>query len=421
MTKITSEKAPSSTPKNKGGRPKGSTKPNSEKKSINQALRSKNWRIVIPNLQQLKDASPEALLQLKYQTLDRILSKEKSKHLQHYSIAIQKHLNGVPHLDVLLIYSESVRFNMNHFDYILKHGNITTYRNLNQAILDYNKKQDQFPLSNLPQDSSEIINLQQLKKDPYRYLELKMLEDPLHFNLQQYVRSKDVYHHIKGWSSLKTKLKDSQTAAANLKLKSMPGFKFISRQLIESSLSPDQLRIFDSWSGYQTIINYLNELITQKGNRQMKSKNLLITGSPNIGKTSLFSNPNHKSDKSCVEDFCAVYPMGMTHWFPKYQSNVYHMILWNQMKLSSYQYTTILKFLEGSYMDLPHKGGSSRKVDNPLIIMTSNMTLDQMIKQKFGYNLQYQNLAQANLSVRIQNIIVPKGYDLFLLQKLLKP
>lgn len=413
MTKNEPKKIPSTTSKNKGGRPR--------KEGTLLQSKSKNWRIVIPNLEQYKNASSEALLELKYQVLQRILSKEKSKDLQYYSVAIQKHLNGVPHLDILLIYPKSVRFSMNHFDYILKHGDITTYRNLNQAILDYNKKQDLSPLSNLPEDQSKVLDLQQFIKDPYRYLQIQMDKDPLHFNLEQYVKIHDLYQYIKGWNSIKTKLRDSQTAAANIRLKSKPGFKYINRELIESTLTPEQLQIYDSWSGYQTIINYLNELNTIKGNRQMKSKNLLITGPPNIGKTSLFSNPNHKSDKHCVEDYCAIYPMGMTHWFPKYQSNVYHMILWNQMKLSSYQYTTILKFLEGSYLDLPYKGGASRKVDNPLIIMTSNMTLYEMIKQKFSYSSYYQNMAKDNLSVRIQNIIVPEGYNLFLLQKLLIP
>ena len=95
------------------------------------------------------------------------------------------------------------------------------------------------------------------------------------------------------------------------------------------------------------------------------------------------------------------------------------MILWNQAKLTSYPYDTILKLLQGSHMDLPNKGSVSRKVDNPLIVMTSNLTLQQMIKQKFGYNQNYMAMAQANLSVRVQNVIVPNGYDLFLLQKLL--
>ena len=188
-------------------------------KQNNLRFRSKNWRIVIPNLEQYKLASPTELQQLKFQVLQKVLSKQKKNQLQHYCIALQRHQNDTPHLDILLLYPKSVKFNFNHFDYILKHGNITTYRNLNQAILDYGKKQDPSPLTNLPEDSSTIISIQQLKKDPYRYLELQMLKDPIHFNLQEYVRINDLAQYISNWSSIKLKLKDMQTAAANLRLK----------------------------------------------------------------------------------------------------------------------------------------------------------------------------------------------------------
>ena len=410
--------------------------------------KSKFWRIVIPNLTQYKDASQSQLLQLKHLILQRLhkrpqlktssIKSQFDRGLRYYSIAVQKHLNGTPHLDILLIYDASIQRQLVDYDYLYKHGDITTYRHLNQAILDYHKKQDKSPLSNVPEETkavsilesdgsistlrvNSLIQIQQLKKDSYRYLYYKMKQDSLRFNVEQYVQKNQLSQHIKGWSSIKTKLKDMQTAAANLKLKQKPGFKYIDRALIQSQLSPEELKVFDSWNGYQTIVNYLNMMISEKGTRQMKTLNLLISGAPSVGKTSLFSNPNHKPDKTCVQDYCAVYPMGMQHWFPKYYSGVYHMILWNQAKLTSYSYDTILKLLEGSYLDLPSKGGSSRKVDNPLVVMTSNLTLDQMIKQKFGYNKDYVKMARANLAVRVQQVSVPNGYNLFLLQKLLTP
>jgi hypothetical protein len=248
-----------------------------------------------------------------------------------------------------------------------------------------------------------------------------MDQNPLGFNVEQYVKQNNLAQHISNWSSIKNKLKDMQGAAANLLLKNKPGFKLINRSLIESRLTPHELSIYDSWSGYQKIVEHLNKMILMKGKRPLKTLNLLITGLPNTGKTSLFTNPNHPVDQVCVQDFCSVFPMGMSQWFPKYQSGVYHIIFWNEAKLTSYPYDIILKLLEGSYMDLPNKGSVSRKVDNPLIIMTSNMTLEEMIQQKFHYNSHYIEMARANLSVRVQNVIIPQGYDLFLLQKLLIP
>lgn len=400
-------------------------------------LKSANWRIIIPNLIDYKDSTPEQLHHLKCLILQRLKRRPQHKTsniksqfdrgLRYYHIALEHHVNGVPHLDILLIYDRSIQRQLVDYDYLFKHGNITTYRRLNQSILDYGKKEDKEPLSNLPEyqilpdgsSVSSIIRFQDLKSDPYAYLYDQMCKDPLHFNVQEYVKINQLSKYIKGWSSIKSKLKDMQVAAANLKLKDKPGFKLITRSLIQSILSPSQLTHYDSWNGYQIIVDYLNQVPLYDGYRKMKTKNLLITGSASIGKTSLFHNPNHQSYQNPVEDYLAIYPMGMSTWFPAYRSGVYKLILWNQAKLTSYAYDTILKLLEGSYLDLPTKGGVAPKRDNPLIVMTSNMTLQQMISQKFGYNKSYIDMARKNLSVRVQNVIVPKGYDLFILQKLL--
>ena len=414
--------------------------------SYNPKVKSANWRLVIPNLQEYKDSSPSELQELKHLILQRLkhrpqdprshIKSQFQRGLRYYHIALQHHANGVPHLDILLIYQKSIQRQLVDYDYLLKHPHITTYRKLNQSIIDYGKKQDKQALSNLPEDTqvvttidqtgtvtkttvNSLIQVQQLKKDPYSYLYDRMKQDPLHFNLEQYVQQHQLSKQIVGWSSIKTKLKDMQTAAANLTLKHKPGFQLITRQLIQSRLSPQQLLTYNSWSGYQTIVNKLNQMILQKGNRQQKSLNLLITGAPNTGKSALVWQRNPLPGRTSISTFCSIYPMGMSKWFPKYQSDVYHCIYWNQMKLTSYSYDTILKLLDGSPLDLDTKGSVSRKVDNPLIIMTSNLTLQQMIKQKFGYNKEYITMARANLAVRVQNVIVPKGYNLFLLQKLL--
>ena len=398
--------------------------------------RSANWRIVIPNLQQYKDSTPEQLMQLRHLILQRLkrrpqdprsnMKSEFDRGLRYYHIAIERHANGVPHLDILLIYDKSIQRQLVDYNFLLKQGHITTYRTLNNAILNYGKKQDTTALSNLPESKvlpsgqmvNQILELQKFKRDPYRYLELQMLKDPLHFNLEQYVRVHDLFKQISNWGGIKSKLKDSQLAAANLNLKAKPGFKPIDRKLIQAQLSQQELAIFDSWSGYQTIVNYLNQIVTMGYRRPLKTKNLLITGTPNTGKTSLFV-ADLTGNTNCVKKYCAVYPMGAKTWWPNYRPEVYPLLFWNEAKLTSYAYDTILKVLEGSEVDLPYKGGSTLKYDNPLVVMTSNLTLDQMILQKFPSNQSYQEMARKNLAVRVENIIVPEGHNLFLLQKLL--
>ena len=395
----------------------------------------------MPNTKRAINICPQ-LDALKAQVLDCLLQKENKRTVRprYWSIAWEVHSGtGLPHLDILVAFEKNVKILHDGFDYLIKdlkiaqnytedqvnHGHVwvTPYspKKLNIAILEYGFKEDPAVITNMTEQTKNVlIQENRIKADPYRYLELQMLKDPLHFNVEQYVRKHDLAQYISSWSSIKTKLKDMQVAAANLKLKSKPGFKYINRAHIEACLSLSQLKVYDSWSGYQTIVDHLNQIPTYGYKRPLKTKNLLITGPASIGKTSLFHNPNHEPEHICIQDFCAVYHMGMSTWFPQYRSNVYHMILWNQAKLTSYSYDTILKLLEGSFLDLPTKGSVAPKRDNPLIVMTSNMTLQQMIQVKFGYSKDLQAMAYKNLAVRVHNVVVPKGYNLFLLQKIIK-
>ena len=381
-----------------------------------------------------------ALDSLKQRVLDYLLREQSKRKVKpiNWSIAWQIHPgSGLPHLDILLVFQKNVRVLLTSFDYLIKDLNlqqlpksdsftpghvwITAYSptKLNKAILQYGFKQDPSVITNLTlQKQQQLIQLNLLKTDPYLYLQQQMLKDPLHFNLQQYVRLHNLDPYISSWSSIKTKLKDMQVAAANLKLKQKQGFKYINRALIEANLNSDQLNLYDSWSGYQTIVDYLNQIVIDGTKRPFKSKHLLIVGPAGIGKTSLISEPNNKAGRTPMEQLVSTYHMGMRHWFPKYQDGVYKLILWNQMKLTSYSYDFLLKFLEGSPVDLPYHGGATKKADNQLIYMTSNLPLQRHIQLKF-WNHQDRESARQNLSKRIEQIKVPPGYNLFLLQKLL--
>lgn len=390
--------------------------------------KSANWRIVIPNLQQYRNSTSQELYQLKCLILQRLKHRPQDRRshmksqfqrgLRYYHIAVQRHANNVPHLDILLIYDKSIQRQRVDYDFLLKHGNITTYRKLNQAVLDYGKKQDKEALSNVPEDEvlpsgqsfNRLIEMQDLKKDPYLYLQKQMLKDPFHFRLQWYVQCNNLASYISGWSSIKTKLRDMQVAAANQFMANKPCFKFIDRALIEFRLSSQELAVYDSWDGYQVIVDKLNQVPTYGCKRPFKSKQLLLVGRPNTGKTSLILH---------LQNHCAVYHMDVTNWFPNYCDGVYKLFLWDQFKLKGgMSHTDLLKFLQGSPMDLQYKGGSSLRMDNQLVVMTSNMTLQQHIDLKFKDQLQ-RSLARDNLRSRIVQLVVPSDLDLFLLRKLL--
>ena len=381
----------------------------STKKSYVGSLRSRYFHLVIPNL--VDHTSPQILCRLKGDVL--IAIRQQETYLQYYSIAVETHpTTGVPHLDILLLYQRPVLKSRKHFDYLVKHGDLTRYRKLNEAILKYNRKQDLHPLTNLPSDLTFILKAKQIQTDPYSHLYNQMIKDPFHFDVHQYLARSGLHFTISkiNWSKAVSLLKKQQQVECNRLLTQKPGFQLIIPKFIRKILSRRQYGVYRrNTEIYDRIISKLNEVPMYGCDRPHKTKNLLLVGPPNTGKTSLALE---------VQKHVATYYMGVSNWFPSYRSRVYRMILWNQFSLRTMSYPELLNFLQGTKMDLQYKGGSTLRTDNQLILMTSNMTLEQHISSRFKSE-QSRQKARANLRARIQQVILPKGVDLFLLQRLI--
>lgn len=382
-------------------------------------IKGRYFRLVIPNLTDYANDS-QALKILKGDTLKLLLEKQTSYGLQSYKIAVELHPTTlIPHLDILLIYKATVRKSLNRFNYLVKHGNLTNYRKLNQAILAYGDKEDLEPLTNIT-DDKQVLMAKALQSDPFVFLKTEMMKNPFKFDVVSFIiknKLEDALSRTNYYKAISL-LKLFQQHLCNDLLKSKQNLKFIDRTLIQQRLTLEQLKIYDSWSGYQKIVDYINQIVLYGYKRPFKSKNLYITGPAHVGKTSLFSQPNHLRSEPSVEDLVSTYHMGMKHWFPKFKSETYGLIFWDQFKITSYSYDMILKFLQGSPIDLPYHGGATKKMDNPLIVMTSNLPLQRHIQIKFSNHID-QEIAKDNLSKRIQQITIPAGYDLFLLRKLI--
>ena len=348
---------------------------------------------------------------------------DKTKHPEKYIICQQMYDSGEPHFHAILIYKTRKEIiNQNHYDYLGIHPNIQTMRNM-KAALQYVYKEDAHPVTNMDIAHQKRKARAKAHSSLYQLLEEQMRKDPFKFNVADYCSKHDLFREIykAGYSKALTLLKMARQAQCNKRLSQKEGFKYIDRTIIESELTPTELKSYDSWAGYQTIVDHLNQVSLHRFRRPAKTMNLLITGPKSIGKSALVWQQYLQPHLNPLNSHCSVYPMGMKDWFPDYKSEIYDIIYWNESKLTSYSYDVILQLLDGSPVMLPSKGGGHKKVDNPLVIMTSNMTLDQMIYQKFANNKSYLEMAKQNLSVRITNVVVPKGYDLFLLQKLLVP
>lgn len=372
-------------------------------------IRGTNFRWVVPQLDPKIWSKKQ---QFKHQILDTLLSsKTAKKGIKSYSIAIESHSDGNPHLDMLLIFEKQIALELTQLDFFCqKHGNLTRYRTLNQAIINYGSKEDT-PLSNL-QNIQYILNQQDIKKDPYRFLQEQMLKNPSKFNLAKFCAENNYFKDLKNFGTLASKLKVHQEALCSLELEKKEGIMEITPELISQELTNLEQNEFYSWEGYQIIVDYINQIGKYRSTRPFKSKQLLLVGDPNIGKTSLINT---------LQKFISVYPMGISNWFPRYSSNACQLIAWNEFRLTLMPYTQLLQFLEGSMMDLQYKGGSVLKRDNPLIIMTSNLRLSEHLYQKFRSESTLLIAGSKNLSARIQEICVPFGKTLFLLQKLIIP
>ena len=340
-----------------------------------------------------------------------------------YLICEQMYDSGEPHFHCILIYDRRKEIkNQTFYDYLGIHPNIQPMRNM-RAALDYVYKQDPTPYTNMNIAQERRIAKVSHTSSLYDHLYDQMIKDPFNFNPITYCNTHNLTKQIYKASYTKALhlLKLVQPEYCNSLLRNKPGFKFIDRALIETVLSPEELRVYDSWDGFQAIVDVLNQIPTYGYKRPIKTPNLLLTSRPNTGKTTLVWNTYPLPHHNPLTNYCSVYPMGMKDWFPEYKSEVYSIIFWNQARLTSYPYDTILQILDGSPVMLPAKGGGHKKADNPLVFMTSNLTLTQMVHHKFGYNSHFQLMALDNLRARVKTIVVPDHLDLFILQKLIVP
>lgn len=376
-------------------------------KKIPKKFQGKYLFLTLPHF----EVSQDVIATLKIQIFHEIMAHQKDI-IEHVGVVRQHHHDSSFHIHIYLQYIKRRKLSPKHFDYLPKHPNVQVVRGLKE-VLSYLVKEDTKPLFSKNFNPRYEIDKRRIEKEPFALLYEAMSENPQNFNPWVWIAANnlDVAASKGNWPKAISQLKHRQQIEANKVLRSKIGIQYISRQLIESILLPHELKHYDSWSGYQNIIDHLNHVSVYNYARPHKSKNLLVVGRPNIGKTALA----HK-----IRKYVAVYSFGVDNWFPRYENQVYPMILWNQFYLRAMPYGQLLNILEGEYTDLPFKGGSVLKQDNQLIYITSNMTLQQHICSRFKDSVA-RDLSRANLGARITQVIIPDDKDLFLLLKLIIP
>ena len=385
-------------------------------------LAGRYFRLVVPALAGYQPGwkwQSERIRELRGHAVDLLVAHERSRGLQSYLVAVERHAgSGLPHLDILMVYSKKVQNPLNRYDYLVKHGDLTRYRTVNAAILDYGRKEDPSPLGNL--DAARVIAESRVRTELYTMMKQAMLRDPFKFDPISWLADTGLDDAAVRTNVYKTirMVKDLQNRECNLRLAMRTGIREITPELIRQRLNAEELQRYRSWPGYATIVDHLNQIPRYGFKKPHKSqsvvaseyKNLYICGRPGIGKTALTMQ---------VQKHCPVYPLG-THggWFPAFQSGVYKLLVWDQFSLSVYPYPDLLKLLEGRPMKLPQKGGHVQRADRQLVVMSSNLTLTQHINRRF-YRADDRSTSELNLRERVTEVIIPEGLDLFILLKLI--
>ena len=388
------------------------------KQSVKNSIRvtGKYWRLVIPNLAQYGTDwtyTNAAICELRAKIVDQLTFKQLKRGLANWLVAVERHPGSrLAHLDILLVYKKSVKNSLKRYDYLIKHGNLTRYRTVNAAILDYGRKQDPRPSGDL--DTASVIMQSRVKTQLYQMMQAAMLRDPFKFDPIAWLADNGILAYAAKTNMYKTirVIKDRQNLECNRMLKCRPGIALVTPELIESVLDNAELELFRSWLGYQVIVDHINQIPRYGCCRPHKTSNLFLTGPPNTGKSSLIIE---------LQKHCPVYPLGTKHgWFPSFTSGVYTLLSWDEFDLRCYPYTDLLKLLEGRPMKLPVKGGHVERADNQLIICTSNLTLSEHIRMRFKSD-ENRAHSRANLGVRFTEVHVPANKPLFILCKLIMP
>ena len=268
------------------------------------------------------------------------------------------------HLHLYVGFPKTCRVKLDRFDYLGKHGKLERVRNY-AFVLKYMTKENR-PKANF--DYIEDI----MRKDFPRAVQI-LLSQGLH--IRQIYRTYSSIVASKNWSGYLRYLafqKDSEKFRNQLE---KPGIRMITPELVKARLSENELLEYQSNTIYERIVNLINDTVRYGSNRPHKAKALFLTGAPSTGKTSLGLALQSKMGTFTFPD---------DGWWQGYQSDVFKLIVWNEFELRRLAYPTLLKFLQGLRMDLPIKGSHVTRSDNPLILLTSNLTLEELICKRFS-------------------------------------
>ena len=353
------------------------------------SIKGRHFLLTVPHFKESLDGVIEALK-----------THQPDWEYLRYAAVNETHIKDAEkatHLHLYVGFSKPCRVKLDRFDYLGKHGKLQRVRDY-ASVLKYMTKENR-PKANF--DYIEDI----MRKDFPRAVEI-LLSQGLH--IRQIYRTYSSIVASKNWSGYLRYLtyqKGSEKFRIQLH---KSGIRLITPELIKARLDDQEYEQYHSKPMYQRIVNLVNDTVIHGCRRPHKAKALFLCGKPNTGKTTFGLALQAKLGAFTFPD---------DGWWQGYQSDVFKLIIWNEFDLRRFPYPTLLKFLQGLRMDLPIKGSHVTRDDNPLIFLTSNLTLEQLICKRFS-SQQNRAHSRANLAVRIDEINIGQT-PIFMLIKLL--
>ena len=340
-------------------------------------------------------------------TLDGVIDAFKTHQPEweylRYAVVMETHTKDEDkgtHLHLYVGFPKTTSVKLDRFDYLGKHGKLERVRDY-ASVLKYMTKENR-PRANF--DYIEDI----MRKDFPRAVEI-LLSQGLH--IRQIYRTYSSIVASKNWGGYLRYLsfqKESEKITFQLE---KPGLRMITSELIKARLSDQEYDLFYSSDIYQRIVDKVNDIVVYGCNRPHKAKALFLTGPPNTGKTTF---------TLALQRRVATFTFPDDGWWQGYQSDVFKMIQWDQLDLRAFSYPKLLKFLQGLRMDLPIKGSHITRCDNPLIITSSNLSLEEHICSRFSSQKNREH-SRANLRARIDEVNVGSQPIFFLIKLLVSP
>ena len=322
----------------------------------------------------------------KLEEVFKMLELTSEEHfIGKFAVVLETHTadsNKGKHIHVFVEFTKKRGIGLKFFDFLGKHGNLQIVRSI-EAVLQYMNKE------NVCKANFDVNRLLLSKRETFaNTISMLMINGWSETELINEYRS--ILANMP-WSAAFAFGK--KAIAANKALKSRPIIRMrqITREIIESRLSAEELKVFDSDHQFAIFVDYVNKIL-RYGNQQLhKQCCLSIVGEPSIGKSTVVNE---------LKKFFTTYIFPLDGWHTQYDNGIYEIILWNEWDIKLLSRSDLLLFTEGEIVDLKVKYTKAVKEDRPMIILTSNQTYVTQVNRRYGYEIELRDMCIKALSVR---------------------